>query len=108
MRSTQTCPKCSGKRFAVAKEFRQGAAGSGRQDWTVPFHAIAVPTSAVSADEENSDGARKTGHFKTWICLDCGYTEFYAYGLAGIHELADKYPDRLSIVDATPTDGPYR
>ncbi len=50
------------------------------------------------------------GHFETWICLSCGYTELYAHGIpVNIASIVEKHPDQLRIVDAEPQgQGPYR
>jgi len=101
MRSTQTCPKCSGKRFAVSAEFRQPDVDSGNR--TLAFSAITVVVASRA-------GHRITlGRLEAWICVGCGYTELYAHGLDGIETIAKQYPDQLRIVDATPPEqGPYR
>jgi len=102
MRSTQMCPKCSGKKFAVKAEFRQ------------PHHRgdnITAPFPAITIDVKNQTyGDRITsGQFETWICVACGYTEFYASGKENLDKLAQKYPDQLRIIDAGPPEqGPYR
>ena len=85
MKHTQKCPKCEGREFAVN---------------TQEIAPINLTT--------HVDGDIKRGSFEAWICLGCGYSEFYARGLSGIRELAAKAPHQLRIVDATPKDGPYR
>jgi hypothetical protein len=100
MRATQTCPGCSGKKFAVTEEFRH-LSGHG--------HA---PLRAVTVDDKLGlfRGGMRTelGTFESWICLGCGYTEFYAKGLDGIGGLAEQFPEHLTIIDATSKRGPYR
>jgi predicted nucleic-acid-binding Zn-ribbon protein len=106
MRSTQTCPKCSGQRFAVNDEFRQPDQDS--SDGTEPLPAITIK---VPKDDWNPDGpsCRKAlGSFETWICLGCGYTEFYAMGLDNIEAAAKQHLDRLRIVDAGTKHQGYR
>lgn len=101
MRTTQTCPKCLGKRFAVTDEFRQ-------PDCETPNVTRPFPAFTIVTDQRGL--ARETlGRFWTWICLGCGYTEFYAYDIEHVEELAKRWPDRLRIVDARPpAQGPYR
>ena len=97
MRSTQTCPKCGGHKFAVSAEFRQPDAFS----LTRPFPAI----SFVGIHQQ----VITSGRFEAWICLACGFTELYAYGSDNLEALAKQYPDHLRIVDARPHEkGPYR
>jgi predicted nucleic-acid-binding Zn-ribbon protein len=95
MRSSQTCPKCSGNKFAVTAEFRQPVH---RSTATEPFFAVTL-TEEIGRFFGSSTAPR--GGFETWICLGCGYTEFYAKGLDGIEELAKEHPEQLRIVDAT-------
>ena len=100
MRSSQTCPKCSGQKFAVTREFRQ--APRSNSNATFQFPAITLEIKAL-------DDRIITGRFEAWLCMGCGYTEFYAYGLEGVEQLAQQYPDQLRIVDARPPEqGPYR
>jgi predicted nucleic-acid-binding Zn-ribbon protein len=93
MRYTQRCPKCSGQKFAVTELRDKGY-----------DHAVPVITFF-------EDGLLQVhGSFETWICLGCGYAEFYAHNcLLPFDTIAKQHPDRLRIVDATPPDqGPYR
>ena len=95
MRATQTCPKCAGRRFSVTRELRVPDAG------VLP--ALLAYTNNFLNPQE------RLGTFEAWICLGCGYAELYAQGLAGLEELAEKYPDQTRIVDAGPPEpGPYR
>lgn len=51
----------------------------------------------------------RPGQFTSWICLGCGYTEFYAGNLDGIEALAASHPDKIRIIDAAPeSQGAYR
>jgi predicted nucleic-acid-binding Zn-ribbon protein len=100
MRYTQKCPKCEGQRFAVA-ELRDP-----RTD---------QPLSVVSfwgAEPAMVEPRRLQVHgsFESWICLTCGYAEFYARDCSLPFEMiAQQHPDRLRIVDARPPEkGPYR
>ncbi|XYI02568.1 hypothetical protein ACMHYB_23560 [Sorangium sp. So ce1128] len=57
-------------------------------------------------------GVNRTGKFQTWVCLTCGYTEFYAHDLgdlAQIEQAVSPWSDQMRIVDATaPQKGSYR
>jgi predicted nucleic-acid-binding Zn-ribbon protein len=88
MRFDQTCPKCSRQKFAVTESF------------TATGGAF-VP---VIAD------LKRHGLFETWICLHCGFTEFYAHDLPhDIEEIIKQDSKHWRIVDATPPEkGPYR
>jgi predicted nucleic-acid-binding Zn-ribbon protein len=90
MRSTQMCPKCAGKRFAVFAQLR------------VPHRQEVLPAMTFE------DGSA-TGTFETWACLDCGYTEFYTLHIHLLEMRARTYPEQVRIVDARPPEqGPYR
>ena len=108
MRSTQICPKCTGKRFAVQPEFRQPDHDSDTITW--PFYAFAIPTGAPPKTGARSNHSRNVfGQFESWTCLECGYTEFYAFGLDKVEEAARKWPHHLRIVGpAEEGQGPYR
>lgn len=99
MRSTQTCPKCSGRKFAVSARFQVPEVGE--------CPAIMAHTVTRSGME-----SIRAGKFQTWMCLSCGYTEFYAYDLgdlAQIEQAVGTWSDQMRIVDATaPQKGPYR
>jgi predicted nucleic-acid-binding Zn-ribbon protein len=102
MRSTQTCPECAGRKFAVSTEFRQPNGAS--SNTTVPFPAITVDVKGGWVGDRKT-----TGRFEAWICVGCGYTTFYAYAFDHLEALAKQHPDQLRIVDAGPsTQGPYR
>jgi predicted nucleic-acid-binding Zn-ribbon protein len=107
MRATQTCPKCTGRKFAISEEFRQPDHDT--PNLTTPFPAITI-VAHRPAEERTGHSARKTvGTFETWICVGCGYTEFYAKGLGDLEALAKQHPDRLRILDAGAIkQGPYR
>jgi predicted nucleic-acid-binding Zn-ribbon protein len=106
MRLTQMCPKCSGKRFAVTAGFRQPDHYSSDSTCALPAITVAL---GPSPQEQSHQGRVSYGFFETWICLPCGYTEFYAYGLEGIEKIARDHPDQVRIVDSTsPEQGPYR
>ena len=105
MQSTQRCPKCSGRKFAVSAEFRQPLNGTSN---------LSYPSTAVTIEIKGHgmrvpDRRITTGRFESWICLGCGYTEFYAHGLENLEALAKQHPDQLRIVDAGPPEKtPYR
>jgi predicted nucleic-acid-binding Zn-ribbon protein len=102
MRSTQTCPKCSGRKFAVNEVFRQ--APTPHSTDTRPFRAITIDRA-----KPHNDTYLATGYVESWICLGCGYMELYAYQIEHLKALAAEHPDQLRIVDAgAPEQGPYR
>jgi len=107
MQSTQTCPKCSGKKFAVTDEFRHPDQES--SNMTRPFPAITIIAHRVDQVRTGPWARETLGSFETWICLGCGYTEFYARGIEQVEEIAKRWPERVRIVDAGPAAlGPYR
>ena len=102
MRSTQTCPKCAGKKFAVTPDFLQ-------PHHEFPGNTHPFPPITIALQRESWNKERMTfGRFEVWICVGCGYTEFYAHGIEDIEQIADQYPDQWRIVDAGPAQGPYR
>jgi predicted nucleic-acid-binding Zn-ribbon protein len=101
MKSTQTCPKCAGKKFAVTAEFLQHSG-----HYNVPLPAVIVEK---KLGRLLGSVPTKLGSFESWICLRCGYTELYAKGVNDIEELANEFPDQLRIVDGGHGErGPYR
>ncbi len=100
MRTTGTCPKCSGKKIAVV-ELRQ-------KDRTEGPAAIPVVGIRLSGLQLWS-GFKFSGRFESWICAACGYTELYAKDLGDVDALAAQYPEDVRIVDsAVPVMGPFR
>jgi predicted nucleic-acid-binding Zn-ribbon protein len=96
MRTTATCPKCSGKKILVA-ELRDDTGD-------FPHRARPVPVVAWNVGPIST-----IGRFESWICAACGYTEFYAKDLGDVDELAAQLPNDVRIVDsASPKKGPFR
>jgi hypothetical protein len=97
MRTTATCPKCSGKKMMVV-DVRQNPADPRNQ--LVPAIA-ALPVIAFNAKQWLASAPRMLGRFEAWICIACGFTELYAEDLGAIdvEELAAQYPDDVRIVD---------
>jgi predicted nucleic-acid-binding Zn-ribbon protein len=88
MRTSNTCPKCSGRKLVVA-----GPRYSNEHGW---FLIPVIP-----------EGSR--GYYESWTCAACGYTEFYAMALSDVDEIAAQYPDVVRIVESgEPSRGPYR
>jgi predicted nucleic-acid-binding Zn-ribbon protein len=102
VRLTNICPKCSRQKFAVTKKFTQPLhpATSGR----TTFAAITVERGGLMGIRQ------ELGMFEAWICLHCGFTEFYAHDLPhDIEAIIKDHADQWLVVDATPPDrGPYR
>jgi predicted nucleic-acid-binding Zn-ribbon protein len=98
MRFTQKCSKCTGKRFGVIDEFVQPNADYNRPNAFAPV-----------TFQHARDHMRTLGKFEVWICLACGYTEFYAKELGDVEAVAKQHPDQLRVIDATaPGQGSYR
>jgi predicted nucleic-acid-binding Zn-ribbon protein len=98
MRTTATCPKCSGKKIVVT-DLRYVDHGEG---W--------IATDRIPAVAYDVQGRAKSfGRFESWICAACGYTEFYAKDLGDVDKLTAERPEDVRIVDATvPARGPFR
>ena len=112
MRSTQTCPKCTGKKFAVTENVRLPDPECTLTTTVVPAVTIATGAGALPRlDARNSGGRALFGRLSSWICVACGYTEFYthAYSVEGFEQLARQFPSEFRIVDAEPLgQGPFR
>lgn len=96
MRSTQTCPKCSGKKIAVVNRFRQPD-----QESSNGVHVL--PAVTVEADDGWSRRIA-VGSFETYICLGCGFVELYASGLEEIESMAATWPKQVRVLSTTPPD----
>lgn len=70
MRKTLTCPKCDSREIWVINEMKDRARR--RQD--------IAPLAVVAAYLPGMMGAQfvEGGTFETWICVHCGFTEWYA------------------------------
>jgi predicted nucleic-acid-binding Zn-ribbon protein len=104
MRTTATCPKCSGKKIIVTDlRHTHYSARRGESLETIPAVSVAV--------RGFFGGTRVCGGFESWICAACGYTEFYAkdLDLDDVDRLAAQWPEDIRIVDsAAPKRGPFR
>lgn len=84
------CPKCSGQKFAVMPKFQQPYEDVA----TIPFPplAVAFPKNKWTGIGKNLE---TFGHFETWICLGCGYTEFYARELEDLEQIIARINESL-------------
>jgi predicted nucleic-acid-binding Zn-ribbon protein len=103
MRTTATCPKCSGKKVIVAELRHRNAIDDNMERIDrVPVVGFVVPGFLTTT-------INFLGRFESWICAACGYTEFYAKDLGDVDALAAKCPEEVRIVDsAAPKKGPFR
>jgi predicted nucleic-acid-binding Zn-ribbon protein len=90
MRTTKTCPKCAKTKIAVIADFRQPDSDSTNGIDSFPVITIRTPGFI--------GGRESIGRFSAWVCIACGYTEFYAEGLEDLAALASHYPDQVRIV----------
>jgi predicted nucleic-acid-binding Zn-ribbon protein len=99
MRTTATCPKCSGKKIVVA-DIRHITGESHN----------AIGPRVVSFTVQSFLGVGKSfGRFETWICAACGFTETYAVGLGDVDLLASQRPEEVRIVESGgSSSGPFR
>jgi predicted nucleic-acid-binding Zn-ribbon protein len=103
MRTTATCPKCSGKKIVVAELRHTNNVGE------IGERIDAIPVVGFRVRRSLTWDTRVVGAFESWICVACGYTELYAKDLGDIDELAAERPDDVRIVDGTlPALGPFR
>jgi predicted nucleic-acid-binding Zn-ribbon protein len=92
------CPHCEGRDVWHVETIRErGEAGA--------FEKPIQPLNIV-LQEKFFKLYNGTGHFETYICKACGFTEWYAVGLEGLE------PDPangIHLLKGTPEeDGPYR
>lgn len=101
MRSTLKCTKCSGQKFVVTDEFCIPYRDKCEIE---PFPAFVGQVKRGWAWHTVTQGA-----FSTWVCLGCGYTEFYVCRPEGLETIAKGFPDRMRIIDAAAQEqGPFR
>lgn len=105
MRTSQTCPKCHGRKFLVAPDVVQPDSDSinGTHSFVVTCEYM-----QTGAGSFLSTGYERVvaGKFEAWICAACGYTEWYAkLDAKAVEQLVTSRA--LRVVDATsPT--PFR
>lgn len=111
MKSNNTCPKCAGKKLAVVKQMRRDHREYEEQRplHTIPVHVatIPLPDGTIGMDR-GLQAVWSLGHFESWVCMTCGFTELYAYDIEGLATMAHHYPDWVRIIDAAPERGPFR
>lgn len=77
----EPCPKCSHTRFLVVAPFAAPDASDTWRSMTLPVLCGHI------------DDARQTaGSFHAYVCLSCGYTEWYATSLQALEKLASRLP----------------
>jgi predicted nucleic-acid-binding Zn-ribbon protein len=97
------CPKCSGKKFVVNSEVRVPEYHSSNITGPIPGLTLS-DVSERDAEGCTSNGRLIVGRIEAWICMECGYTEHYTYGLGDeerVARLVAQHPQLLRIVDAT-------
>ncbi len=106
MKSTQTCPKCAGRKFATIDEFQIPDL---RDRAERAAHGVPAVTIESKPDRWGKTSATTVGSLEQWICMGCGYTEFYTRDLEMVAEAARQFPHRVRVVDAGPhKQGPFR
>jgi predicted nucleic-acid-binding Zn-ribbon protein len=103
MRTTATCPKCSGKKIVVTELRHTNNVGE------VGERIDAIPVVGIRVRRSLTWDTKVVGTFESWICAACGYTELYAKDLGDVDKLAAERPTDVRIVDAAvPARGPFR
>ena len=89
------CPKCSHCLFLVVAPFNlPDVENTGRVMQLAVFSSV------------QGWKVQSAGSFRAHVCLQCGYTEWYANDLEALAALAGKAPN-VSAVEAKPSD-PHR
>ena len=107
MRESKTCPKCRSRKIFVVKEVGNEHAEYSK---TVPLPVAVVELESGGGFFGGSSKICQAGRFEAWVCAKCGFTEWYAGGLAEIERLAKK-SSGVRIIDeeeAGPASEPYR
>ena len=109
MRTTHRCPKCRGAKLYVC-ENRQPAHDSGNGLHSLTITSVPITRKALGLPHKWHDGPRTdVGAFQTWICAQCGYTEWYAQDPERILEKLAAVPDSGVSVVVDPEEGaPFR
>jgi len=90
MKHNEKCVKCGCRRLLVIDEVREQ-------------HEFLMGTTFHVYNGQNKQGG--SGKFQVFVCLQCGYTEWYAYDL---EKLLQKLPADARIIDGNLSTGPYR
>jgi hypothetical protein len=99
MRQRRYCIKCDCKKLWVIDQVV----------FAVDFHGADTKVLSVATFVANNGIPRRVGKFEALICANpaCGYTEWHAYDLNGLTELAKDPKSGVRLISSEP-DSPYR
>jgi hypothetical protein len=86
----EPCPKCSHGRFLVV-------ASVAVPDATDTWRLVTMPVVCGHV----GDVRESAGTFHAYVCLSCGYTEWYATSLPALEKLASRVPG-TRVIEVTP------
>ena len=91
MKNSLTCPKCQSRKLWRIEKFRTGPDIGGE-----------LP---VAAWRRRGVLGTSTGHFDVYICVECGYTEFFVEDFG---ELKPNPKRGFHLIDNSPRQAGYR
>jgi len=105
MKTTNTCPKCSGRKLFYIPEVHQPPEDNGWENQPFPFAVTAIDQSSTKHGRYDIVGA---GPVESVVCATCGYTEWYAsrQALMMLDQIAQRSP-HVRVIQA-PASPPYR
>lgn len=108
MKTTQICPKCDSRQLWVIDRLTQRDGSSTH---------VAAPKPVIAANLPSDGGFWSASHgeyvvggtFEVWICVQCGFMEWYARDVNKVLEKLAKEPGLgVRLVDGGPPPRPYR
>jgi len=98
MKSTLVCPKCQSRQIWIIDEVRQPRCDD---------MSVANPVNVTSV--ERPSYRLDVGRFEAWVCVKCGFTEWYAkLADAALTMLAQDPASGVRMMDTTSERGPFR
>ena len=106
MRTHSRCPKCNGTRIYVCHVQQPDGESS---NVIYPFYVATSPIPKEEIGAEKGSAYRThAGHYETWICAACGYTEWYARDPEHLLEkLAKHFHSGVKVIDSA-SQTPFR
>lgn len=96
MKNTQTCPKCQSRKLWLIEEVRNAESGNA---------IVAMSVTSVAGTWTPI----KAGTFEAWVCVQCGYTEWYAKNAnEKLWELSNNPQAGVHFIDTSGSQGGFR
>ena len=99
MKASLACPKCQSRQLWQIAEVRFPDYESSNA--THPMCVTAVNPTAYDRE--------LAGTFESWVCANCGFTEWYAFRANDVLARLAAIPNSgVRFIDTTPRQGPFR